>query len=262
MSDNVGAVELNVREVGNGRPLVYLHGLLGSGRNWQSVAQALAGDGWRGVLVDARNHGASPWADDASYPAMAADVAALLDRLGIGTATLLGHSMGGKTALTLALTAPARVERLILVDIAPTSYPGDFTPFIDAMAAVDLARVTKRGDADAALTAAVADPAVRGFLLQNLVQQDGGWRWRVNLEVLGHAMPALTGFPGELEGRTYAGPSALIRGSRSPYVPPEHEPALRAYLPTIAIHTVEDSGHWPHAERPIPFLAALRSTLG
>jgi esterase len=257
----VATIELHARTIGDGRPLVFLHGLLGSGRNWQSVAQALTGDGWRGILVDARNHGASPWADDTSYPSMADDVAALLDRQGLGPITLLGHSMGGKTALTLALTAPERIERLVLVDIAPVAYPGDFSPYIDAMAALDLGTLAKRADADAALAPAVPDPGVRGFLLQNLVPDGGGWRWRVNLAALRRAMPQLTGFPDELRGRTYAGPSALIRGERSSYVPQEHEPALRAYLPDVTIHTVEDAGHWPHAERPQDFLAALREAL-
>ena len=254
------AVDLAYRELGSGRPLIVLHGLLGSGRNWLGVARRLE-PSWRCILADQRNHGASPWADDASYSALAADVVALLDRLGIVKATLIGHSMGGKAALATALTAAERVERLIIVDIAPVPYDDRHEHDLAAMAELDLAKVGRRADADAMLAAAVPDPAMRGFLLQNLEPGDRGWAWRVNLDVLRRELPVITGFPDALCRQTFAGPAAAIRGARSPYLAPERQGALRACLPGVEIATIEDAGHWPHAERPEAFLTALQACL-
>ena len=254
------AVDLAHRELGAGPPLVILHGLLGSGRNWLGTARHLA-PAWRCILVDQRNHGASPWAADASYPALAADIVALLDRLGIDTATLLGHSMGGKAALAAALTSPERVARLVVVDIAPVAYDEGHAQQLDAMAGLDLTQVRRRADADARLADAVPDPAMRGFLLQNLQPEGDGWAWRVNLDGLRRQLPVITDFPADLRGRTFTGPAAAIRGERSSYLAPLHQPALAACLPGVEIATIGNAGHWPHAERPDAFQAVLQDCL-
>ena len=254
------AVDLAWRELGSGPPLIILHGLLGSGRNWLGIARRLE-PAWRCILPDQRNHGSSPWGEDASYPALAADVVALLDRLGIAQATLIGHSMGGKAALATALTAASRVVRLIIVDIAPVPYDEGHEHDLQAMAGLDLADVRRRADADAMLAAAVPDPAMRGFLLQNLEPGDGRWSWRVNLDVLRRQLPVITDFPDDLRGRTFDGPAAAIRGARSPYLAPERQAALAACLPGVEIATIEDAGHWPHAERPEAFLPVLQACL-
>jgi len=249
------------RREGQGPPVLCLHGLLGSGRNWAGVASALA-PGSDVVLPDLRNHGASPWSDEVGYPAMADDVASLLDSLGLASARLVGHSMGGKVAMTLALTRPERVERLVVVDIAPVAYRHGFEDFITAMLAVDLDRVTRRADADAALAPAIPEPRVRAFLLQNLEQRDGRFAWRPNLRALLAGMATITGVPALPDARPYRGPCCFIRGATSDYVRDEHLPRIRALFPNAELRTIEGAGHWLHAERPREFLDALGGCLG
>jgi pimeloyl-ACP methyl ester carboxylesterase len=249
-------VELEHRRSGSGPPVVILHGLLGSGRNWQGIATAL-GAKFDVILPDLRNHGGSPWSPEAGYPALVADVLALMDRLGLARVRLVGHSMGGKVAMVLALTAPERVERLVVVDIAPVAYGPGLDELLAAMRALDLGRMTRRAEADAALSAAVPDRSVRAFLVQNLEQRPEGLAWRVNLDVLLPAMPVIRGFPEMPVVRPFAGPTCFIHGERSDYVRPEHEPAIRQLFPAAELHTVAGAGHWVHAERTEAFLAAL-----
>ena len=253
-------LDLAVTEVGESPELIVLHGLLGRARNWLTVARTLQ-ERHGSVLVDLRNHGASPWSDDAGYAAMAADIAALIERRG-RAATVIGHSMGGKVAMVLALTRPELVRRLVVVDIAPVAYRhASLGEFIDAMLAVDMTRVTKRADADAALVQQVPDPAMRGFLLQNLATHEGRFAWQPNLRALARAMPEIIGFPSELAGRTWDGPAFALRGERSDYVTSEGEAALRRVLPRVEVLTVPGAGHWPHAEKPGPFVELLRPCL-
>jgi esterase len=254
------ALELAVTELGEGPPLIVLHGLLGRARNWLTVARALQGR-WGVRLVDLRNHGASPWSDEMGYPAMAADIAALIERLEAGPAPVLGHSMGGKVAMTLALTRPELVARLVIVDIAPVRYAQGYDTYVRAMQAVNLAAVAKRADADAALVGAVPEAAMRGFLLQNLEGAGGRFAWQPNLAVLQEAMTELTGFPEALAGRRYEGPTFCLRGERSDYVDEAGEAALRRFFPRAEIRTVPGAGHWPHAERPAEFLRLLEPCL-
>jgi pimeloyl-ACP methyl ester carboxylesterase len=259
---SAGAVsELAVTTLGDGPPLVVLHGLLGRARNWLTVARALQGSR-RVLLPDLRNHGASPWTDAMDYPAMAADVAALIEREAQGRATVLGHSMGGKVAMVLALTRPKLVERLIVVDIAPIRYASGYLAYIEAMQAVDLTRVRTRAEADAALRGSVPDNAMRGFLLQNLETRSGAFAWQPNLAVLAGTMGAIMDFPDALASKSWEGPAFALRGERSDYVGPEGETALRARLPRLELSTVAEAGHWPHAERPAEFLKLLEPCLG
>jgi esterase len=250
-------VELAHRRSGSGPPVVILHGLLGSGRNWQGIAAALA-PRFDVILADLRNHGASPWDPEAGYPALVADVLALLDRLGLDRVRLVGHSMGGKVAMALALTEPERVERLVVVDIAPVAYGPGLDGLLKAMRALDLGGMTRRAQADAALAPAVPDRSVRAFLVQNLEQRDGSLAWRVNLDALLAAMPVIRGFPDTPGARPFAGTTCLIRGERSDYVRlPEHEPAIRRLFPAAELHTVAGAGHWVHAEQAGAFLEVL-----
>lgn len=255
-------VELAHRRQGSGPPVVILHGLLGSGRNWQGIAAALASR-FDVVLPDLRNHGGSPWDADAGYPALVADVLALLDRLGLARVRLVGHSMGGKVAMLLALRSPGRVERLVVVDIAPVGYGPGLDDLLRAMRALDLAGMTRRAEADAALAPAVPDRAVRAFLVQNLEQRPEGLAWRVNLDVLLPSMPTIRSFPETSDTEPFTGPTCFIRGERSDYVRlPEHEPAIRRLFPTAEIHTVAGAGHWVHAEKAEAFLEVLVGYLG
>jgi pimeloyl-ACP methyl ester carboxylesterase len=259
-TDDPKALDLAVTRQGDGPPLIVLHGLLGRARNWLTIARGLQGR-YAVQLVDLRNHGASPWSDETGYAAMAADVAALVGRLGGGPVPVIGHSMGGKVAMVLALTRPELVERLIVVDIAPLAYRQGYEAYIDAMQGVDLAAVGKRADADTALAKAVPDPAMRGFLLQNLESSGGRFAWQPNLAGLRAGMAALTGFPAELAERRYEGPAFCLRGERSDYVDADGEAALRRHFPTIEVITVPGAGHWPHAEKPADFQRLLEPLL-
>lgn len=246
---------------GAGPPVIVLHGLLGRARNWLTIARALEGR-WALHLLDLRNHGASPWSEEAGYAAMAADVAAYIEAHAGGRASVVGHSMGGKVAMALALGRPELVERLVVVDIAPIAYEQGYEAYIRAMQAVDLEAVRKRADADAALARAVPEAAMRGFLLQNLESRGGRFAWQPNLEALLAAMPEIAGFPADLEGRAFAGPSFALRGERSPYVDAAGEAALERFLPRVEVLTVPGAGHWPHAEQPAAFLRLLEPCLG
>lgn len=238
-------------------PLVIAHGLFGSARNWGGVAKRLA-EGRQVVAVDMRNHGDSPRSADHSYAAQAADLAEVIAGFG-GRADVLGHSMGGKAAMALALDAPERVARLVIADIAPVAYEHDQSGYLRAMQAVDLARVTRRSDADSMLAGAVEDPAVRAFLLQSLGVGPQGADWKLNLAALADQMPAIMGFP-QMAGR-FDGPALVVTGAASDYVRPEHWPAIRALLPTALHLEIAGAGHWLHAEAPRRFVEAVAGFL-
>lgn len=240
-------------------PLVILHGLLGSSRNWGSVAKAL-GESWRVVALDLPNHGASPWSETMDYPFMAREIAASIEALG-RKVVLLGHSMGGKAAMTLALTRPDLVERLIVVDIAPVTYTHTFSPFIRAMRAVKLSEMRSRADVSAALEPAVPDRAFRAFLLQNLESGVEGYRWRPNLAVLVAHMDDILGFPAFPPGCVYSGPTLFLSGGRSDYLRPSHHETIAALFPAACYAEIAAAGHWVHADAPEAFLAALGNFL-
>jgi len=238
---------------GAGPPVAILHGLFGAGRNWATIAGRLAARR-RVVALDLRNHGNSPWAETMSYEEMADDVCATLQALGIGRFALIGHSMGGKAAMMAALGHGAAVARLVVVDIAPAAYPPRHLDYARAMRALDLAAIRRRGEADAALAAAVPDPAERAFLLQNLALDGGNARWRLNLAAIERALPDLAGFPALPAGVAYRGPALFIAGGRSDFLLPAHQPAIRALFPEARVERIGDAGHWLHAERPQAFL--------
>lgn len=245
---------------GEGPPLVILHGLFGSARNWQSVARTLSSQ-YTVVSVDARNHGRSPHDAAMDYTVMAADVSALLDKLALREVTLLGHSMGGKTAMTLALTDTSRLRRVVVVDIAPLPSDDQHTTMIDAMLAIPSSSLRRRYEADALLRAAVPDDGVRLFLLQSLLPSDSGGRWRFNLRALRHGMPELIGPLPVPVGARFTGPVGVIRGERSDRVDARAVPLFLDYFPHASLHTVPGAGHWPHAEAPREFLRALEDCL-
>ena len=230
-----------------GLPLVMAHGLLGQGRNFGTLARGFATK--RDVLtVDMRNHGDSSWDDTMDYPAMAADLAAFIDTEAGGRALVFGHSMGGKAAMRLALDAPERVAALIVADIAPVAYTHTHIDEIDALRALDLPALARRGDADAALRGTVPDPSLRAFLIQNLAFGKDGASRRSNLDVLAGAMGTLVGW--EAPKTRYDGPVLFIAGGASPYVRPEHEDAIHALFPNARTETIPGAGHWIHAENP------------
>ncbi|MCU0907633.1 MAG: alpha/beta fold hydrolase [Rhodobacteraceae bacterium] len=225
-------------------PLLIAHGLFGSARNWGAMAKRLA-TGRRVVTVDMRNHGASPWHPTHRYEDLAADLAEVIAAQGTPM-DVLGHSMGGKAAMVLALTCPDHVRRLVVGDIAPVAYGHSQRHLIDAMRGLDLSAVTRRSDADAALQGEISDPGVRAFLLQSL--DVAGRRWLLNLDVLAAEMPRITGWP-DLPG-AFRGPVLVLVGEQSGYVRPEHHASIAALFPASRLVTVAGAGHWLHADRP------------
>jgi pimeloyl-ACP methyl ester carboxylesterase len=278
VTEEVGSDErLAVRTLGDFGPRVmFVHGLFGQGRNWTTIAQGLA-ESHRVTLVDLPNHGHSPWTDRVDYLDMAEMVATELEHLG-EPVTLVGHSMGGKVAMQLALHRPELLRALVVVDIAPVNYPvhggrtGDedaeaspFAAYIKAMRALDLDRLRTRQDADAALKDAVPSRMVRSFLLQSLVREglgaDGGWRWRLNLELLERDLGELRGFPQPPPGVTFDGPVLWVAGANSTYVLDEDRPHMDALFPGIRLVRIRNAGHWVHSEQPEIFLQTLRRFL-
>src|SRR3954468_2425219 len=244
-------------EAGEGPPLVVLHGLFGSARNWNTVARRL-GDQYHVHALDMRNHGASPWSDAMSYADMADDIRAYIEDHGLGQASVLGHSMGGKAAMALALLHPELVDKLIVADIAPVAYRHTMISYVEAMRAVDLSNVTRRGEVDAQLTAAVPEAPIRSFLLQNLVAENGAFSWRINLAALAERMDAITGFPTEdFAGGMFDKPTLFVAGERSDYVRQSHHDEIRRLFPKARIEIIAGAGHWLHVEQPDRFVDSV-----
>ncbi len=253
-------VNLAFREYGAGAPILLLHGLLGSAANWGTVARRLAANR-RVLAVDLRNHGRSPHSDDMHYRDMAADVVGLMQRVGLKSAVLLGHSAGGKVAMTLALAHPALVERLVVVDIAPVTYPRTHLDLLAALQGLDLSRVRRRADADSALREHIPDERVRLFVLQNLAPGPEGYAWRVNLEAICRHADAISGFPEPAPGAIYAGPTLFIAGDCSSYLRPEHGAAIHHHFPRAQTVRVPQAGHWVHSDRPDEFVHIVQGFL-
>jgi pimeloyl-ACP methyl ester carboxylesterase len=272
---------LATRTLGQSGPrVVFVHGLFGQGKNWTTIAKGLVDGGTAGnhrvTLVDLPNHGHSPWTDRVDYLDMAELLAAELEHLG-EPVTLVGHSMGGKVAMQLALRRPELLRALVVVDIAPVEYPlqggrtddpdeeaSPFAAFIEAMRAMDLEGLTTRDDADAALRAAVPSRMVRSFLLQSLVREGSGgdgWRWRLNLELLERDLGELRGFPEPPAGAAFGGPVLWIAGANSAYVLDEDRPHMDALFPATRLVRIKNAGHWVHSEQPEVFLETLRRFL-
>ena len=246
---------LAYREYGQGRPLIILHGLFGSGRNWQTIARHLA-DHYRVLAVDLRNHGDSHWSPGMSIPDMAGDLRVLMDRLDVSDATIVGHSLGGKTAMWFALTAPRRVARLVVVDIAPIAYAHSFMPQIEAMRAIDLSGMQRRAQVEEALAATIDDPPLRKFLAQNAINTATGLRWRINIEAIAAAMSELLGFP-DLAEKDYPGPALFVAGETSDYLRSEHMPLIVDHFPNAEFAVIAGAGHRVHADQPGAFLERL-----
>jgi pimeloyl-ACP methyl ester carboxylesterase len=246
---------LNVVQHGTGAAVVFLHGLLGAANNFGAIAKAIAAGGHRALALDLRNHGASPHAPTMSYAEMADDVAETLRAHAAWPAAVIGHSMGGKVAMALALAHGAGVARLCIADIAPVAYPApSFLRYIAAMRALPLREGLTRREADAALAAASDNPALRGFLLQNLLFGESPPRWRIPLATIAEEMPKIGGWP-DPPGR-YDGPTLVLAGDSSDYIRPEDHARFRAMFPAARFATIA-AGHWLHADNPQAFIAEI-----
>lgn len=235
--------------------LLIVHGLFGSGRNWGAIAKRLCATR-RVLCVDQRNHGNSPWHDTHSYEDMAADLSEVIRAEG-APMDVLGHSMGGKAAMVLALTQPQLVHRLIVADIAPVAYAHDQNQNIAAMRAVDLSKVAKRAEANAQLARYLDDTTLQSFFTQSLDVQ--GQRWRLNLDVLEREMPKILGFPDVPDA--YGGPTLFLSGSTSDYVTQDQRPTIRDKFPKARFAKITGAGHWLHAEKPREFVTSVQTWL-
>ncbi len=252
-------VELNYKSFGQGEPVIILHGLFGTLDNWQTVAKALA-EHFLVFIVDQRNHGRSPHVDGMSYPLLAEDLREFMESHWIYRAHLIGHSMGGKTVMQFALHYPDMVDKLAVIDIAPKAYPGGHEEIFQALLDLDIDRVENRQDAEAFLARRIDSPPVLQFLLKNISRNhEGRYAWKMNLPVLYRHYPDILR---QVEGEPpYDGPALFLRGGRSPYVLPEDEPHIRSLFPQAHIETVENAGHWVHAEAPATVIEKLKSFL-
>jgi len=257
------SVELFHRDLGGDGhpPLVLLHGMLGSSRNWQTIGRDLS-DQAHVFAVDARNHGQSPHAAPMDYPAMMEDLLAWLDTHIAGPVDLMGHSMGGKIAMLLACRHPERVRRLIVVDMAPRDYnwPGGRAEYA-AMNAIDLATLRSRAEAEAQMEPVIKDWAMRKFLTTNLERDsEGKWRWIINLPLLNESLGNLEANPLTADDH-FDGPAFFITGGKSSYVRPEDHAAIARYFPSARVKTLPESGHNPHMEAREAFVAKVRAAL-
>ncbi len=253
-------VELATETFGSGPAVVILHGLFGSKRNWRGIAQRLAAD-YRVITVDLRNHGESPHASEMDYTAMAADIGELLEQLDLDNVNLIGHSMGGKAAMTVALAHGARLGRLLIVDIAAKAYPNEYGAILSGLRNLDLDAITRRAEADAALAAAIPDPAIRQFILQNLILSGARPAWRFNLDALVRHIGALVGAIPLTSTATFPCPTYMLRGALSERVRDADCDAMRSLFPALETVTIPAAGHWPHRENPAAFLRELERIL-
>jgi len=243
------AVPLHVTTYGTQGPaLVLLHGFLGSSVNLHKMAKSPLGDYCRVYAADARNHGRSPRAEPFTYAAMAEDVLALMDHLALEQAILMGHSMGAKTAMTVAMLEPERVRGLIVVDMAPRAYTPHHGPILDALSGVNLAACATRTDVDDALARALPDAGLRAFLLQNLERSPEGFQWRIPLDLLQRDYYRVT--EALIDGPPYSGPTLFVRGERSSYIRDEDENLIYLHFPAADIVTIGGASHWVHVDAP------------
>jgi len=251
-------LDLSYQDLGHGRPLLILHGLFGSKRNWGAIAKHLSAH-HRVLSLDLRNHGDSPWVDSMDYRDMADDVAGFIKHHSLGPCTVIGHSMGGKTAMMLALMRPELIQRLVVVDIAPVDRETGFDAYIDAMSEVPLPACDSRADVEEHLEHVVGDKMVRTFLTQNLVREETGFRWRLNLSALADGIDDITAFPEPNPHQSYTGPTLFIAGAKSDYIQPHHMGDITRLFPKADITHIPGAGHWLHAEAPKTFLQHLNS---
>jgi esterase len=250
-------MKLHLRESSAGEPLVILHGLFGSGDNWSSVARELPGR--RCLMPDLINHGASPQEDSFDLTGMAEDVLETIDDAGVDRFDVMGHSLGGKIALLVALKAPGRVRRLVILDVAPKVYEERHRFIIEALKKVAAADCSSRKEADEVLAESIPQRPIRAFLLKNFVPTDGGYEWRINLDALDRRYHELVSWPDI--SATFSGPALVIAGGRSSYVVPQDEELFRSYLEEPEIHILPEAGHWVHTDDREAFLDLLKRFL-
>ena len=238
-------------------PLIILHGFFASSRNWRYVGEKLANN-FCVYILDARNHGASPRAEIMNYETMAADVTQFIHQHKLKNVTLLGHSMGGKTAMWLALNDSELVQNLIVVDIAPIDYKHSFEPLIQALQNLPLAELNNRKEAELWLAEWIPELSYRQFLLQNLVLKSDGYQWRIDLAIFQHNAPHIVSFPNTENGQQFFGRTLFLAGENSHYV---KENSTETLFPFAQIQVIPNAEHWIHVQQPEAFLNAVTDFL-
>ncbi|WP_424493133.1 alpha/beta fold hydrolase [Salinimicrobium sp. GXAS 041] len=249
-------MKLHANIIGEGKPLLILHGFLGMSDNWKTLGRKFADAGYQVHLIDQRNHGRSPHSEEFSYLLLAKDVKEYIDTQGLKNSILLGHSMGGKTAMLAASLFPHVIEELIVVDIAPKYYAPHHQQILEGLQAVNKAELSSRGEAEELLAEYVKEPAVRLFLLKNLhwkTKEHLGLRLNLdalvnNIEAIGEALP---------QDQKYDKPTLFIKGESSKYIQKEDEALIKRHFPSSEILVIPKAGHWVHAENKTAFYDAV-----
>lgn len=250
-------MKLYTRVYGEGIPLLILHGLFGQSDNWNSLGKQFAEQGLKAVLIDQRNHGLSPHSDIWNYDVMSNDLLELMEANNLTAAILLGHSMGGKTAMKFALYYPDKLSKLIVADMAPKYYPQHHGSIIAGLQSVNFNTLTTRKEVDAALLPHIPDFGTRQFLLKNIYWSDSGkLQWRFNLEAITANIENM-GESLENEKGVFTKPALFLRGDRSDYVKEEDISLIQQLFPAVSVQTIPNSGHWVHAEQPKAFFDAV-----
>ena len=243
-------MKLHHRIIGEGEPLFILHGLFGSSDNWQTLGKQFA-EKYQVIFVDQRNHGRSPWSDEFNYDLMVTDFKELVDDLGFSKINVLGHSMGGKTVIGFAAKYPELIDQMIVADISHKAYPVHHEQIIEGLQSLDLSVIKSRGQADRELAQHISEIGVRQFLLKNLYWvEKGQLGWRINIPVLSEKIYDIIA---EIKFDSIGSDTLFIRGGRSNYILESDIPALNLKFPNASIHSIEESGHWVHAEAPEEF---------
>lgn len=242
-------MKLHFRKIGEGKPLIILHGLFGSSDNWQTIAKKFAENKFSVFLVDLRNHGHSPHSDEFNYQAMSEDISELMNSEKIYSAAIIGHSMGGKTAIQLALDHPKKLSKLIVIDIAPKKYPLQNREIADALISVDLSKVKTRKEVEKTLSEKIPDPSTRQLLLKGLYWNDKNQLdWRFNLKTIHSKIENMNeAVNGD---KIFEKPTLFIRGENSEYILSSDVAVIKKYFLNSEIKTAPGAGHWVHADNP------------
>ena len=249
-------MELNHKVFGSGDPIIILHGLFGMLDNWQTIAKQLAEE-YMVYIIDQRNHGKSPRMDEMSYTLMAEDLAEFMESQGMHSAHIVGHSMGGKTAMQMAMDHEDMVETLTVIDISPTVSTRGHDAVFAALHSVDVANLDKRSEAEESMSQHINDRGVMQFLLKNLTRQkEGGYAWKMNLPVLTEQYERILD-PVKANG-SYDGPTLFVKGGRSRHIQDADLDTMRELFPNYKMEEIADAGHWVHAEDPKRTLAVIK----
>lgn len=245
---NVKFMKLNFRTLGSGSPLIVMHGVFGSSDNWQTLGKVFS-EKYKVYLVDMRNHGKSPHSDDFDYSLMVQDIVEMMGDEGLKKAHILGHSMGGKVAMHLATIHPDKIDRLIVVDIAPKYYPPHHQQIFEGFHSVDLKNLQNRKEADDQMAQVISNMGVRQFILKNLIRDnDGSFGWKLNLIAIENAIEKVG--EGLETSVSFSGPSLFIAGGKSDYIQTSDHELIKNYFKSAEVSIVDGAGHWVHAEKP------------